>query len=166
MSVLSRDVPAATLRESVAGDAIERKAMIRPSVAAASLFLCANALAQTATPEAAVRANAAAFNAQNVEALVATVAEEFAWFNVEGEKTTAETRGREALRSGMTGYFKSLPSAKSEIESLSVNGAFVSVKERAKWKSKGGEDRSQAALAIYEVREGLIKRVWYFPSQK
>jgi hypothetical protein len=140
--------------------------MLRIPLAIVCFISCAFAFAQPATPEAVVRANSAAFNAQDVAALAATVAEDFVWFNVEGEKISAETRGREALRTGMAGYFKSLPSAKSDIESLSVNGAFVSVKERAKWKSKSGEDRSQAALAIYEVREGLIKRVWYFPSQK
>ena len=41
----------------------------------------------------------------------------------------------------------------------------VSVRERASWKSKSGEDRSQNAFAIYEVADGLIRRVWYYPSQ-
>ncbi|MBL8521209.1 MAG: nuclear transport factor 2 family protein [Betaproteobacteria bacterium] len=132
------------------------------------LFAGCAAIAQapSPTPEAVVRANSAAFNAQDVQALVATVAEDFVWFNVEGEKAEVQTRGRAALATGMAGYFKSLPSARSEIESLTVNGAFVSVKERARWKNKAGEDRSQAALAVYEVRAGLIQRVWYFPTQK
>ena len=141
-----------------------------------SLMLAA-ALATTATaqlsattqppgPEATVRANLDAFNRQDVEALVATVAEDFVWYNVDGDKLLPETRGREALRKGMQSYFKSLPSARSSAEVLTVNGDFVSIRERATWKNNAGESASQAAIGVYEVREGLIRRVWYFPAQK
>ena len=130
------------------------------------LLAAASALAQPASPEAAVRANLAAFNRHDVEALVATVAPDFAWFNIDGEKMAPDTHGRDALRKGMAAYFKSQPSVRSGFESLTVNGAFVSVKERASWNNKAGEPRSQVALAVYEVRDGLILRVWYFPAEK
>lgn len=135
-------------------------------LSAIGLILSGAVFGQAAMPEAVVRANLQAFNLQDVDALVATVAEDFAWFNVDGDKMAVETRGREALRKGMQDYFKSLPSARSELESLAVNGVYVSVRERASWKNRAGEARSQASIAVYEVRDGLIKRVWYFPSQK
>jgi hypothetical protein len=31
------------------------------------------------------------------------------------------------------------------------------------WTGKSGR-RSQAALGVYEVRDGLVKRVWYYPA--
>ena len=130
------------------------------------LWTAGAVLAQPASPEAAVRANLDAFNRHDVEALVATVAPDFAWFNIDGEKLLPDTRGRDALRKGMAAYFKSQPSVRSGFESLTVNGAFVSVKERASWNNKVGEPRSQVALAVYEVRDGLILRVWYFPAEK
>ena len=117
-------------------------------------------------PEAVVRANLAAFNAKDVDAMTKLVAEDFVWYNVEGDQMSVESRGRDALRKGMESYFKSLPSSRSEMHMLATNGNFVSVRERATWKSKSGEDRSQNALAIYEVVDGLIKRVWYYPVQK
>ena len=101
-----------------------------------------------------------------MEALVATVSDDFVWYNIDGAKMAAETSDRDSLRKGMQGYFKSVPSARSVIDALTVNGAFVSVKERAMWKNKAGESKSQSALAVYEVQEGLIRRVWYFPAQK
>lgn len=139
-----------------------------PMICCWTLSLAA-ALVQAAEPpsaEAVVRANGAAFNAHDVKALAATVAEDLVWYQIDGDQVTVETRGRAALEQGMTDYFASLPSARSEFESLTVNGAFVAVKERALWKSSSGKDRSQTALAIYEVRDGLIVRVWYYPAQR
>ena len=135
-------------------------------LASFALILSCTAFATPPSPETVVRANLDAFNRQEVEALVATVAEDFVWYNIDGARMAPETSGRESLKKGMQSYFKSLPSARSEFESLVVNGAFVSVKERAMWKNKAGESKSQTALADYEVRDGLIKRVWYFPVQK
>lgn len=117
-------------------------------------------------PEAVVRAQLAAFNVRDVEAMIRLVTDDFVWYNIKGDEMSVEARGREALKKGMEGYFKSLPSARSEIHTMSTNGYFVSVRERATWKSKSGEDRSQNALAVYEVIDGKIKRVWYYPAQK
>ena len=113
-----------------------------------------------------VRAHLAAFNAKDIDAMAKRVAEDFVWYDVNGDQTRIDTRGRDALRKGMERYFKNLPSAKSELHMLTTNGNFVSVRERATWKTKSGEDRSQNAFAIYEVVDGLIKRVWYYLTQK
>lgn len=117
-------------------------------------------------PEAVVRAHLADFNAKNVDAMVRRVTEDFAWYNVSGGEMKIETQGRDALRKGLESYFKSLPSAKSEIHMLTTNGRFVSARERALWKTSKGEPRSQNALSVYEVEDGLIKRVWYYPAVK
>jgi acetyl esterase len=117
-------------------------------------------------PETVVRAQLAAFNAHDVAAMIRLVADDIVWYNIKGDEMSVEAKGSDALKKGMESYFKSLPSARSEIHTLFTNGNFVSVRERATWKSKAGEDRSQNALAIYEVIDGRIKRVWYYPVQK
>ncbi len=117
-------------------------------------------------PEMVVRALLAAFNAHDVDAMAKRVADDFVWFDVTGDKLNVETRGRDALRKGMEGYFKKNPTATSGVHMLSTNGNFVSVRERAAWKTKNGESRAQTAIAVYEVVDGLIKRVWYFPTQQ
>ena len=44
------------------------------------------ALTPASSPEAMVRANFEAFNRQDIDALVATVAEDFIWYNIENDK--------------------------------------------------------------------------------
>ncbi len=44
-----------------------------------------------------------------------------------------------------------------------LTGPYVAIRERVSWTSKSGR-KSQAALGIYEVRDGLVQRVWYYPA--
>lgn len=112
---------------------------------------------------AVVREYMRAYNAHDMAGVAARLAPGFTWFNVAGDSTMVELRGRDAVRQALERYFASLPSARSEIESLTTLGPWVSVRERAHWDSPEGA-RSQASLSVYEVRDGAILRVWYFPS--
>lgn len=103
-----------------------------------------------------------AFNAHDVEGMLACVDDDIQWFSVNGDRIDVEARGREAFRGAMEAYFTAIPGARSEIESAVVSGAFVSVRERAFW----GDDQSQVALGVFEVRHGRILRVWYYPASK
>ena len=51
----------------------------------------------------------------------------------------------------------------AQIEQLTVAGNFVTTVERAYWVQDGVEV-SQASLAVYEIRDGFIYRVWYYPA--
>ena len=64
-------------------------------------FAATNVTAASLSPEAVVRANLDAFNRQDVEALVATVADDFVWYNIDGGKMAPQTTGRESLRKGI-----------------------------------------------------------------
>ena len=134
---------------------------------AALLFAvaAATAAAEEATEAATVRAYVAAYNAHDIDGVVKLLHPEFVWLNVDGEAVAVEARGRDAVRTSLAGYFKSLPSARSEIETLSALGPWVTVRERAHWQGKDGP-RSQAAMSVYEVHDGLLRRVWYYPSVK
>ena len=70
-----------------------------------------------------------------------------------------------ALAQGMTEYFASCPTCRSELVSVMTAGSRVSTLERPTWESEGGP-QSQQALAVYEFRENRISRVYYFPSEK
>ena len=112
---------------------------------------------------AVVQAYVQAYNAHDIDAVLSFLAPEFVWLNVTGDSLTVEARGPDMVRTQLTGYFRRLPSARSELEELTVLGPWVSAKERAHWTGAAGP-RSQAALSVYEVRGGLIRRVWYYPS--
>lgn len=120
-----------------------------------------------ATPEAiALRAYYDAFNRHDAEATAAFCAEDLKWFSIDGDKIGTNAESRAQLRDWLTGYFAKLPSVRSEVVSLDQAGAFLTVRERASWQNKEGQRVSQQALAVYEIRDGLIRRVWYYPSVK
>ena len=71
-----------------------------------------------------------------------------------------------SLLEGMTAHFQAIPSARSVIESAEVSGRYVVVRERALWDGPDGAARTRSSLSIYEIREGRVSAVWYFPSER
>lgn len=119
------------------------------------------------TPEAiALRAYLDASNRMDAAAVTALCAESFTWYNVEGDKVAPEVQGRTKLLDWLNGYYRNIPSARSEFLAIEQTGPFLTVRERASWDNKEGKRVSQQALGIYEIRDGLIQRVWYYPAAK
>jgi ketosteroid isomerase-like protein len=119
------------------------------------------------TPEAILlRAYLDAVNRMDATAVTAMCAEDFTWYNVEGDKLTPEVRGRAKLHEWLSGYFRDLPSVRTEFLAVEQAGPFLTVRERAAWDNQAGQRVSQQALGVYEIRDGLIQRAWYYPSVK
>jgi hypothetical protein len=97
--------------------------------------------------------------------MIALTEPDVQWLSVDGEKISVETAGHDALRNYMKRYFASIPSARSKIERSMLAGQYVTVWERASWQAKSGE-KSQSALAVYELKNNHIFRVWYYPMMK
>lgn len=97
---------------------------------------------------AVIDAQLAAFNARDVNAMVAKLAEDFVWFAVDPDMTRVELRDREEFRPSMEFYFTSVPGARSEIEERLGGGCFAAVRERT-YGIRGGVELSQASLAVY-----------------
>lgn len=114
--------------------------------------------------EALLREFQAAFNKHDTAAMLARVADSVQWCSIEGARLSIEVDGKAALETWLTGYFKSCPSCRSEIESMMTAGPYITVNERAMWEAKSGP-KSQKSLAVYEMRGGLIQRVWYYPAE-
>ena len=119
--------------------------------------------AEVVGPLAVVRGHVDAFNRHDAEDLLSWVSPAVEWVNVQGSIMSVEVRGREMLRDYMATYFEAQPTVRSEIEEAVVTGDYVAVRERASWTGPDGEERSQASLAVYNVRDGLIQRAWYYP---
>ncbi|HET7535716.1 MAG TPA: nuclear transport factor 2 family protein [Candidatus Didemnitutus sp.] len=118
-----------------------------------------------AAANAVVEKQLAAFNRHDPDALADGVSEDFVWYSVTSDSTAIESKSREKLREGMKAYFKSFPDVSSKIEGVVAAGAFVSFRETASWTSKNGP-RSQSSIGIYEVHDGLITRIWYYPAAR
>jgi hypothetical protein len=141
-----------------------------PFACAVVLACCAAgpAQAQHTTPEMAiVRSALVAYNQHDAAATAAHYAEDMVWFGIGVDgKQSVEGEGRAAVEKWLATYFKSLPDVRAEIANLTQAGAHVSFLERVTWTAKDGSRRAQSALGVYEVRDGKIKRAWYFPAAR
>ncbi|MCK5571893.1 MAG: nuclear transport factor 2 family protein [Bacteroidetes bacterium] len=106
-----------------------------------------------------------AFSMQDEEAMAAALSDDIGWYSILGDTLTVQAQGKEALFKGLRSYFESIPSAHSEIEESFVSGKYVIIRERGYW-HQNGVQRSQSSLAVYELKDGLIARVWYFPAEE
>ena len=118
------------------------------------------------SPAETVRAFVAAFNTRDVEAMLALADDTIEWGTVDGKTIAMETSGKEALRAAMTGYFASCPSCRSELEWVQPAGSRVAAYERSSWTDKTGVEKRQASLSVYELANGKIARVLYFPVER
>lgn len=137
------------------------------TVVLALVFMPMPAVAASSETEV-VQEFVAAFNAQDVERMLAVAHEDIEWFylesgGVEGGSIHRETSGKAELRKAMTDYFASCPSCRSSIEIGNVHGAYLSVLETASWRVEG-EERSQSSLAVYRIEDGKVRSVWYYPG--
>ncbi len=126
----------------------------------AALMVSASALAE---PADVVRAYVDAYNAHDVNAMLALVDDDLTWFMIEEDEMRTEISGTKYLELGMTAFFQAMPEGRSEIRALTVSGSFVSVVEEAFWQT-ADDSGSQCAMAVYEVIDELIHRVWYYDS--
>ena len=106
-----------------------------------------------------------AFNATDIRRLTDTMTVDVEWFTVTAGGVALEASGRAALSRSMQSYFESVPDVHAEIEQRIINGNFVTTRERLTWKTRNGLERSQASIAVFELRDGLIRRAWYYPAQ-
>ena len=119
---------------------------------------------RAADQKTVVRQFVEAYNKSDLDRMMSLVTEEVAWYKIEVDRLRTMTKGKEKLRELLVPYFEGELSTNSVIESLQQSGPFVSATERVGWKDKEGIQKSQAALIIYEFKEGKISAVWDFPA--
>ena len=106
-----------------------------------------------------------AFNQHDVGAMLEFSAPDIRWMSVSGDRISTETSTHAELRDAMAGYFENTPDARAEIRSISESGQFVHTLEQAFWIS-GSTERSQCSMAVYELHDGKLQNVWYFPAHE
>ena len=99
----------------------------------------------------------AAYNAQDLEGFLAAYADSVA---VQNLGDTIAVKGKEALRQSTREWFARAPQARSQVLARMVMGPFVVDHERL----TGVPDGSPLeVIGIFEVRDSLIRRVWFVP---
>ena len=116
------------------------------------------------TPISVVREYVAAFNAKDLDAMMRMVASDVVWMHVTGDSLTDVGRGIDAFRQLIAGYFRAVPSARSELRKIDATGPWVTTHERTRWDASSSGVAGQTSLVVYEVRDRLIRHVWFYPS--
>ncbi len=116
------------------------------------------------TPISVVREYVAAFNAKDLDAMMRVVASEMVWMSVAGDSLTDVGRGIDAFRGMIAGYFRAVPSARSELSKIDATGPWVTTHERTRWEASKSGAGGQTSLVVYEVRDGRIRHAWFYPS--
>ncbi|NNC37389.1 MAG: nuclear transport factor 2 family protein [Acidimicrobiales bacterium] len=115
--------------------------------------------------QALVQSYSDAYNAKNLVGMTALMHDDIEWINLEGSDLTIITVDKDSLVSELKSYFNGDSKASIRLSDWSTNGEYVSVKETVSFTLKDGSEVSQASLSVYELDDGLIRRVWYFPAQ-
>lgn len=106
----------------------------------------------------------AAFNAHDSGAMAELVSDDVVWLSITGKEVAVEVTGKSELVASMNTYFKSCPTCQSELSRTISTPSRVSAIEIASWQGRSGS-RSQRSISVYEFSDGVIQRVYYFPSE-
>ena len=106
----------------------------------------------------------AAFNAHDAAMMREYWHPDVTWIELSGEQASVVTRSAEQLHDELVAYFEAYPTVSSSLETIAVNGNFISAVERPVW-NEGGERKSQSSIVVYEIIDGKVKRFWYYPPQ-
>ncbi|NNE69861.1 MAG: SnoaL-like domain-containing protein [Rhodothermales bacterium] len=118
------------------------------------------ALTVESGPEDVIETMVEAYAARDLDAMMAVFDPNIEWMSVEGDDITMVATGRPPLRSMMAENLAAYPDASWRVESMHRVGAYVTTTEHATW--DGGQSSLRNAV-VYEVRDGLVKRIWFFP---
>jgi hypothetical protein len=106
-----------------------------------------------------------AYNAHDVNGMLELASPDIRWLRIDGETVHVEADGAEDLGDALRDYFDSVPSSRSRIDWIRTAGDRVSLRECARWRSDE-QWREQCALSVYEIVDGRVATVWYFPAER
>jgi imidazolonepropionase-like amidohydrolase len=113
------------------------------------------------TPAELVQRQLNAYNARDLEAFLATYADDVVI--VDGETGAERMRGKQALRARYGALFAASPDLHATIARRTVRGNVVTDHERVR--GHRGSPAEKRAVARYELAAGLIRKVTFLPDR-
>jgi hypothetical protein len=135
--------------------------VLRVSCLVLTFLLGPLALAQgDATPEAVVRQYAATWNAGELNAFLALHSTDVRKYRRSDATSEFQltTVGRDVVREKYEPLFAKSPRVKVEIASMTSLGEIVVTRDRV---SGAADGHVSHELTMYQVRDGLIRNIWY-----
>ncbi|WP_416305831.1 nuclear transport factor 2 family protein [Neptunicella sp. SCSIO 80796] len=118
--------------------------------------------ANTPSSESIVLGFVAAFNRHDVDQMLEMVSEDIHWYSVDGRNIGVETTGKQQLQRAMELYFSGIKS-RSTLLSIHGEGNYVVTMEKSR-SLTNLYSQPQCSAATYQLDNGKIKAVWYFPA--
>lgn len=112
----------------------------------------------------AVKGLMAAFNDHDADKMREYWRDDVTWIEITGNQSSVVTASADQLHQELVAYFENFPEVSSSLESISVNGDYLTAVERPVW-VQNGEKKSQSSVVVYQFEDGKVKRFWYFPPQ-
>ena len=112
-------------------------------------------MTETSSPEQVVQAQLDAYNSHDIDAFMATYAPDLKLYT---HPDRLMASGAEQVREQYGRLFANTPNLNARVAKRTVQGRFVIDQEIVTGLPNGGE---MSAVAIYEVRDGLIQNVWF-----
>lgn len=103
-----------------------------------------------------------AFNNRDIEKLTSKISDDFKWYSVGGDTLILEVNGKEDFRKSMESYFINIISNDSEIVEFAIHEDRISFRETVKYKNSRGVSGVSSSMGVYQIKNGLIHRAWYF----
>ncbi|MEM1262884.1 MAG: nuclear transport factor 2 family protein [Pseudomonadota bacterium] len=103
----------------------------------------------------------AAYNRQDVDAMLDHCADNVRWLSVVGDSISVEADGVAALRASMTEHFSAPSPTQSTLLSVSGDGPMVVAIERATF-----ADKAFCSASVYQLEAELIVNVWYYDAYR
>ncbi|MEP3892094.1 MAG: nuclear transport factor 2 family protein [Hellea sp.] len=126
------------------------------------LTACSQATVQPGHPVIAAYSNA--YNEKDITTMRALMHKDIEWVGVTGSDIEVHMSGKETLAKEMEIWFENPKLPKGALRDWSINGNMVAVTETAYWTTNDGEEKSQSALTVYELKDDLVRRVYYFEA--
>jgi len=131
-----------------------------------ALLLLAACSQPLSTNESIVTDYIQATNEKDLEHITALMHEDIEWIQITGSEQQIMAGGRDALLAEIKSMMDSGFEATSALSDIADNGRFVTAIETVSYTRKNGEPATQSANSVYEIEDGIIRRVWYYPAVK
>lgn len=126
------------------------------------LTACSQPTVQQGHPIISAYSNA--YNEKDITTMRALMHKDIEWLGVTGNDIEVHVSGKETLAKEMESWFENPKLPKGAHRDWSINGNMVAVTETAYWTTDDGEEKSQSALTVYELKNDLVRRVYYFEA--
>jgi len=135
--------------------------MIRTLCCLAATVLIAAPPSRSSSPESVVIRQLEAYNAHDVEAFATAYAEDVELYDLPGALRIP--KGRAELKTFYAQRFKENPNLHASAKDQILSGPYVIHREKVT--GVAGRKEALEVVVIYQVKDGLIRKVWFLKPE-